>query len=188
MDVIPQNIKQFGNKICLFTSPSECSSRLTQTMMLSLTKLHDGRRCPFHLRKPTSTKHLNQFLKVQKPQSKTSFIRNNLSLFWEHNPGRRARGGNSLLDPATKWRALKYLQVWSPTAEGNHFLLPIPECMHRVKLFVAAGECSTPWVLRLCWVLCKSKALRFLLARPHFVLAWQFSSSLPTQPGNLPGV
>lgn len=146
MDVIPQNIKQFGNESCWFTSPSEHSSRLTQTMMLSLTKLPDGERCPFHLRKSTSTKYFNQFLKVQNPQTRTSFVRKNLPLFWEGNPGRRARGGNSLLDPGTKWRALKYLQVWSSTAEENLCLLPVPECRHRVKLFAAAGECSISWV------------------------------------------
>ena len=74
MEAIPQNTKQFGNKSCCFTSPSQHPGRLAQTMTPDLTRLPDRERCPFHLRKPTSTKYFNQFLKEPKPQSRTPYI------------------------------------------------------------------------------------------------------------------
>lgn len=74
MEAIPQNIKQFGNKSYWFTSPSEQPGRLTQTMMLHLIRLRNRERCPFHLRKPTSTKYFTQMLKEPKPQSRTPYV------------------------------------------------------------------------------------------------------------------
>lgn len=104
------NIKQFGNKSCWFRSPSEHSGRFTQTM-LNLTKLPDGERSPFHLRKPTSRKYFNPFLKEQKI-TKQDFLcqkGQRVLLFWAGNPERRDRGGNSLWVPATKRRDQKCL-------------------------------------------------------------------------------
>lgn len=75
MEAIPQNIKQFGKKSCCFTSQSEHSGRLTQTMTLDLTSLPNRERHPFHRRKPTSAKYLNEILKEPKPQSRTPYVR-----------------------------------------------------------------------------------------------------------------
>lgn len=62
-------------------------------------------------------------------------------LYWAVNQLRRARGGNLLQDPGTKWRALKYTQIWPVQMEGNHQVLPLSaQGVHRAKLFVVAGE------------------------------------------------
>lgn len=63
MEAIPQNVKQFANKICCSSSPSENPCSVTQIRVHYLTRTPDGERCSLQVRKLTSPKNFSRVFK-----------------------------------------------------------------------------------------------------------------------------
>lgn len=70
--------------------------------MLSLTKLPDGERCPFHLRKYTSTKYFNQLFKQQKTTKQDFLCQKEPALVLGRQPRKEGQGNEFIFKSCHK--------------------------------------------------------------------------------------